>query len=85
MISFVTLYTGISILEPGPPHTFETIVRGATHFELKWTPPREPNGILIGYQISYQTSKSACVTAFLSISLNVLRLYNAFANEKINS
>lgn len=34
----------------------DVVVRGSTHFELKWDPPYEPNGILIGYNMSYQTS-----------------------------
>ena len=44
-------------VEPGPPAQFDVVARGSTHFELKWTKPREENGILSGYQISYQTSK----------------------------
>ena len=44
------------LIEPGPPVTFEVTAKGSTHFDLKWRPPLEPNGVLIGYHISYQTS-----------------------------
>lgn len=40
--------------EPGPPASLEIVARGSTHFELRWTPPYEENGKLIGYNISYQ-------------------------------
>ncbi len=41
--------------EPGPPVSFNIIARGATHFELEWEKPVEPNGILVGYNMSYQS------------------------------
>ncbi|CAD5115432.1 DgyrCDS4407 [Dimorphilus gyrociliatus] len=43
--------------KPGPPSTFNIVNRGATHFELRWTKPREVNGELVGYDISYQIVK----------------------------
>ena len=41
---------------PGPPAMFDVINRGSTHFELQLEAPYEPNGNLVGYNISYQTS-----------------------------
>ena len=40
---------------PGPPAMFTVRVVGATHLELLWEEPHETNGVLIGYNISYQT------------------------------
>jgi len=40
---------------PGPPSMFNVVGWGSTHFELTWEPPYENNGILVGYNISYQT------------------------------
>ena len=51
-----SLFRLIRLIEPGPPVTFEVTAKGSTHFDLKWRPPLEPNGVLIGYHISYQTS-----------------------------
>jgi len=56
-------YFPISIIYlpvPGPPASFDVIARGTTHMDLGWTEPYEPNGILTGYQISYQTGKRQC-------------------------
>lgn len=41
--------------EPGPPAAFDVLARGPTHFDLIWEVPQEPNGILMGYNISYQS------------------------------
>lgn len=41
--------------EPGPPSTFDVTARGSTFFELEWAAPYEPNGELVGYNMSYQT------------------------------
>lgn len=41
--------------EPGPPAMLNVVIRGSTHFELEWEEPYELNGILVGYNISYQT------------------------------
>ena len=46
------------LAEPGPPAMFDVHARGPTHFELRWEKPPETNGILIGYNISYQTSNT---------------------------
>ncbi|ESO91343.1 hypothetical protein LOTGIDRAFT_153779 [Lottia gigantea] len=43
--------------EPGPVRNLHTEAYGMTYVVLKWLPPDEPNGILIGYGISYQTGK----------------------------
>lgn len=41
--------------EPGPPAAFDILARGSTHFDLMWEKPMEPNGILTGFNISYQS------------------------------
>jgi len=41
--------------EPGPPAAFDVLARGPTHFDLIWEKPLQPNGILKGYNISYQS------------------------------
>ena len=41
--------------EPGPPAAFDVLARGPTHLDLIWEKPLEPNGILVGYNISYQS------------------------------
>ena len=40
---------------PGPPASVDVVSRGATHMDLVWTAPYEPNGAITGYQIFYQT------------------------------
>lgn len=55
---FKTGLTSVCCVVPGPPSNFEVIARGATHFELQWEKTLEPNGNVIGYNISYQTSKN---------------------------
>lgn len=42
------------LLVPGPPGMLNVLVQGATHFVLSWAPPKERNGQLIGYNITYQ-------------------------------
>jgi hypothetical protein len=44
----------ITFSEPGPPAKFGVRARGPTYFQLDWAPPKENNGFLIGYNISYQ-------------------------------
>ncbi|XP_052824013.1 neuroglian [Octopus bimaculoides] len=39
---------------PGRVHYFMALVRGSGHFHLKWEPPEERNGLLIGYNIGFQ-------------------------------
>ncbi|XP_029636041.1 neuroglian isoform X2 [Octopus sinensis] len=39
---------------PGKVHSFMALVRGSGHFHLKWEPPEERNGVLIGYNIGFQ-------------------------------
>lgn len=41
--------------EPGPPASISVAVWGATHFIITWSAPNEPNGEIVGYNISYQT------------------------------
>ncbi|RUS76729.1 hypothetical protein EGW08_015509, partial [Elysia chlorotica] len=42
---------------PGPVAYLEAINRGSHHFLLHWAQPKEPNGVLTRYQISYRKSK----------------------------
>jgi hypothetical protein len=39
----------------GPPKSLGVSVVGSTHFMLEWKEPDEPNGIITGYQFSYQS------------------------------
>ncbi|KAK6175692.1 hypothetical protein SNE40_014093 [Patella caerulea] len=41
--------------EPGPVRKLHTEAYGMSYVLLKWLPPDEPNGLLIGYDIGYQT------------------------------
>jgi len=41
-------------------------VRGATHFMMEWIPPDEPNGVIIGYRFSYQSSKTITCVSLLA-------------------
>lgn len=45
---------------PGPVEYFAAQVKGSNSFSLVWTPPalEDRNGILTGYDISYQIGKS---------------------------
>ena len=61
--------------EPGPPAAFDVLARGPTHFDLVWEFPQEPNGNLMGYNISYQsiTGMWFCWISFIiSGSLHLL-------------
>ncbi|XP_064162781.1 neurofascin homolog (chicken) a isoform X15 [Anguilla rostrata] len=40
---------------PGPPKFFRIVQRYSDTVHLKWDKPLEPNGILIGYTLKYQT------------------------------
>ena len=40
-----------------PPALFDVTSRGPTHLDLSWEPPYEENGVLVGYNISYQSSE----------------------------
>lgn len=40
---------------PGPPELLSVMVQGATHFVVKWSPPKEINGVLKGYKMNYQS------------------------------
>lgn len=44
---------------PGPPMSLELDSPSETEMTLRWTPPEEPNGVLIGYKLQYhQIGKS---------------------------
>lgn len=53
---------------PGPPGMLNVLVQGATHFVLSWAPPKERNGQLIGYNITYQ--------ALSGMNIGRLQYYN---------
>ena len=42
---------------PGPVRHLHENQLGSNYVVLKWLPPEEPNGILMGYDIGYQPSK----------------------------
>ncbi|CAN9516135.1 unnamed protein product [Ophioblennius macclurei] len=39
---------------PGPPMTLTLDSPSETEMTLRWTPPEEPNGVLVGYLVQYQ-------------------------------
>lgn len=39
---------------PGPPATVTVAITESTHLILTWEAPNEPNGVILGYNISYQ-------------------------------
>lgn len=43
---------------PGPVRHLHEHRIGSTYVVLKWLPPEEPNGVLMGYDIGYQPSKA---------------------------
>lgn len=53
------------LLVPGPPMSLELDSPSETEITLQWTPPDQPNGILIGYVLQYQRSEND-PTVFLS-------------------
>jgi len=42
---------------PGPPKSLDVSVTGSTHFMLTWVEPDDPNGVITGYNLSYQSSE----------------------------
>lgn len=42
-------------LVPGPVHGVETEQWGSSAILLSWQPPEQPNGIITGYEISYES------------------------------
>lgn len=40
---------------PGPVHGVETSQWGSSAILLSWQPPEQPNGVLTGYEISYES------------------------------
>lgn len=52
-------------LVPGPPTSLVLDSPSETEITLHWTPPDQPNGILIGYVLQYQQSENHS-TLFLS-------------------
>ena len=56
------------MLEPGPPAVFTSDAVYNTRVDLSWTPPCEPNGQIIDYEIKYgmvttSTKKEVIVSA----------------------
>ncbi|XP_035826420.1 neuroglian isoform X2 [Aplysia californica] len=42
---------------PGRVEYLEALYRGSHHFLLQWAPPKEQNGVVTGYKVSYQRIK----------------------------
>lgn len=60
LISSVNLFACVHLcmvlfLVPDAPRFFRINRRGFDTIHLEWDKPLEPNGILIGYQLKYQT------------------------------
>jgi len=51
---------------PGPPKALSVAVVGATHFMMEWIPPDEPNGEIVGYHFSYQSSMSSSLSSLIA-------------------
>lgn len=47
----------VLLLVPGPPMSLMLDSPSETEMTLIWTPPGEPNGVLIGYLLQYQQSE----------------------------
>lgn len=45
------------VVAPGPVRNLHAERQGAKYVLLKWLPPDEPNGVLLGYDIGYQPGK----------------------------
>ncbi|XP_026682020.1 neuroglian [Diaphorina citri] len=60
IISFVTP-EGV----PGTVQSLEAIPLGSSAFYLKWVKPEQPNGVLMGYKIKYQSVKGTKVGPLL--------------------
>lgn len=61
-------YFNFDLLEPGPPAIFTSDAVYNTRVDLSWTPPCEPNGQIIEYEIKYgmvttSTKKEVIVSA----------------------
>lgn len=48
----------VLLLVPGPPTFLMLDSPSETEMTLHWTPPDQPNGILIGYLLQYQQSET---------------------------
>lgn len=53
----ITLFTPEGA--PGKCDEFELVTRGANFLEVRWTPPSEPNGLLLGYELIYSSTERA--------------------------
>ncbi|KAL1463497.1 hypothetical protein WDU94_015244, partial [Cyamophila willieti] len=50
---------------PGTVQSLEAVPLGASAFYLKWVKPEQPNGVLMGYKIKYQSVKGTKVGPLL--------------------
>uniref|UniRef100_A0AAX7TR19 Neural cell adhesion molecule L1 n=1 Tax=Astatotilapia calliptera TaxID=8154 RepID=A0AAX7TR19_ASTCA len=60
---------------PGPPLTLTLDSPSETEMTLHWTPPGQPNGVLIGYLLQYQQSEHVSIStlpANLSVGENAV-------------
>lgn len=55
----------VLLLVPGPPMNLMLDSPSETEMILRWTPPGEPNGILIGYLLQYQQSEHHLYLTFI--------------------
>uniref|UniRef100_A0AAX7VTF3 Neural cell adhesion molecule L1 n=1 Tax=Astatotilapia calliptera TaxID=8154 RepID=A0AAX7VTF3_ASTCA len=52
---------------PGPPLTLTLDSPSETEMTLHWTPPGQPNGVLIGYLLQYQQSEHVSISTLPTI------------------
>jgi hypothetical protein len=43
---------------PGPPKSLDVSVIGSTHFMMQWVEPDDPNGVIVGYHMSFYLFKA---------------------------
>ena len=57
VFGFLVTLILVNLSAPGRVTNLRVLYRGAHHFLVEWDKPREPNGILTGFEIGYQESK----------------------------
>lgn len=79
---FQRIFVTSSLTVPGPPKSLDVSVIGSTHFMMQWVEPDDPNGVIVGYHMSYQSSEwkkpqySCLQFAFTCLSMHAVRPLN---------
>lgn len=58
----IIMHFFVFLLVPGPPLTLTLDSPSETEMTLHWTPPGQPNGVLIGYLLQYQQSEHVSIS-----------------------